>query len=246
MTDITKYLSAMKKILLILTFIVVVSMKGEAQHFTASFGVTHSWDVPVHVTRVISHDYYGYDVVHATQIRRGGGLFFDLVLQRGDVFVEVNVRHDGYVIDRVYHDYYPLHEHVCSNYCGYHTTYYRSHYRTCNSHSHHGHNHVVYVNRPVGHGHGHGHGHGNGHKHTTHYVHKGDSYHKNDNHRNDRYDSRSNHNHGDKNYRERRSTYHEEKHNNNRGRGNGHGSYKGRSEKNGRSYNSGTLVRRSN
>lgn len=236
----------MKKILLILTLFVGVTLKGEAQHFTASFGVTHSWDVPMRVTRVIGHDYYGYDMVHATQIRRHGGLFFDVVLQRGDVFVEVSITHHGHIIRSVSRNYYPLHDHVCSNYCGYHSNYYNTYYRDCHSHNHHGHNHVVYVNRPHGHGHGHGHGNGHGHGHKSHYVYKGDSYHHN-NYSSDTHNSRKNdHKHDrDNNYRERRGTYHEEKKHSN-GRGNGHGNSKGRVQKSSRSHSSGTYVRRSN
>lgn len=159
-----------KKILLLAIGAFLLSIKSEAQHFVASFGAQVEWGVPNRVEYTIGHDYYGYNWVHATRTVRNGYTYFDVLLQRGDVFVEVNVGHNGRIMGRTYFDYYPLNGHVCNGYCGYHANYYASHRVACNSHHHHGHNHVVYksaytqvYHAPKGHAHGY---------HKKHYNHK--------------------------------------------------------------------------
>ncbi|WP_040495179.1 hypothetical protein [Fulvivirga imtechensis] len=198
----------MKKMILFLLLSTGVSLQGKAQHFIASFGVEHSWDIPTHISNVVYDHYYGYEWVHASRAYHSGGLFFDVVLQRGDMFVELTIRKDGYITRNFVRDYYPLHDHVCSSHCGYHATYYRTHYKSCHSSHHHGHNHVAYVYRPYGYHHthsthyvyksngqGHKHGHGTGHNNKGGHGHK---HNKPQNH------SRPD----DDGYRERRDRYH--------------------------------------
>ena len=134
----------MKRITLLVALIGAVSFKGNTQHFIASFGIESSWDIPVHVSHVVYDDYYGYEWVHATRVVRRGSLFFEVVLQRGNVFVELHIGPHGHVYRTRHWDHYPFHDHVCSHTCGYHPTYYRTYYNACHSHHHRGHNHVVY------------------------------------------------------------------------------------------------------
>ena len=172
----------MKKILLTLAIAVSFTSLVNAQNFVTSFGVQLGWNLPTRVNTVVYHDYYGYDVVHATRVSRFGVGYFDLILQRGDIFVEVSVRNDGWVDRRVVRYDYPLASHVCGSVCGYHSTYYTTYYNNCSGHSHHGHNHVVYVNNRKPH-----HVHGNNH------PGKGHAYGHNKDHKNkhNEYDSRS-------------------------------------------------------
>lgn len=160
----------MKKITLIVALIAGISFNSNAQHFIASFGIEHSWDIPVHVSHVIYDDYYGYDWVHATRVRRHGRMFFDVVLQRGDVFVELHIGSGGRIYRTRHWDYYPFHDHVCSYTCGYHPAYYRTYYNACHSHRHHGHNHVIYRKNV----------HVHNHHYNTHVVHKHHSSNRND------------------------------------------------------------------
>jgi len=136
-----------KLILLIAVGAFFISSKSYGQQFVASFGITHGWNMPQTVYRTINYDYYGYDIVHASRIINRGRTTFDLVLQRGDVFVEVHLGARGRVIGRTFFDYYPLRAHVCNNYCGFHRTYYNTYRTVCRSSHHYGHNHVVYNRR---------------------------------------------------------------------------------------------------
>lgn len=145
---------------------------ANAQTFVASFGVQHHWRVPMVVSHYIDDYYYNYNWVHTRQIAHHGSIDYEIVLQRGGVFVELTIDTFGRVFRTVRRDYYPLNEHICGSYCGYHTNYYNAYYTACHSHSHHGHNHVKYYNRPNGYAYGHykNHGHkqyntySNGHK----------------------------------------------------------------------------------
>ena len=175
---------AMKKLLLSLVLVALLSVEGKSQTFITSFGVQLGWNIPTRVETVIYHDYINYNVVHATRVVRYGITYFDLVLQQGDIFVEVSVRNDGFIYRRNVVYEYPFYNHVCGSSCGYHSVYYSAFYNDCSGHSHHGHNHVIYNrrgrdryvgygyygNRRVvyndhahGNGHGYGHSHGNGH-----------------------------------------------------------------------------------
>ncbi len=147
----------MKKILIISALLFMASMtQSKAQHFVASYGVQHQWGVPSYVTQVVYDRYYNYDWVHANRVNHGGGFFsFNVLLQRGNRFVEVNVDNHGYtqVINR--YNSYPLMGHVCGDFCGFHEYYYNSYYNICHSHNHWGHNHVAYRPRPVTYVYGH-------------------------------------------------------------------------------------------
>ncbi|MEQ9167838.1 MAG: hypothetical protein RLO12_16375 [Fulvivirga sp.] len=155
----------MKKILLLIGLVAGISVGVNAQHFTTSFGFELGWGIPNRVQTIISHDYYGYDMVHAARVARVGVDYFDVVLQRGDVFIQVTVRNDGFISRRTVYQDYPLYNHVCSHSCGYHNNYYTTYRNVCTSHHHHGHNHVTYVknkhyyNGPGHHGKGYAYGH---------------------------------------------------------------------------------------
>ena len=167
-----------RAILLSIVFAILFLPKSNAQqfHFVTSFGVTQSWGMPYEVVHAIEHDYWGYDVVHTSRINQHGKLFFDVVLQRGDVFVTVSIGRRGRIYRRVVTYDYPFYNHVCSNFCGYHSNFYRRNVVVCNSHHHHGHNHVTYVRRNYNHHPGNGHAYG-------HYKKKGNKHYGHSNNR---------------------------------------------------------------
>ncbi|MEQ8469923.1 MAG: hypothetical protein RIC35_01990 [Marinoscillum sp.] len=182
-------------VLLSIFSVMLLATKSEAQRFITSFGVTHSWGMPYEVVHAIEHDYWGYDVVHTSRIVQRGKVFFDVVLQRGDVFVSVNLGSNGRIYRRAVTYDYPFHNHVCSDFCGYRDVYYSTHTGVCNSHHHHGHNHVVY-SRPVnyyGSGYAYGHykqGYKKGKKNSN-YGYGNNSRDRNDNSRLNSRDSKS-------------------------------------------------------
>ncbi|UII21059.1 hypothetical protein [Fulvivirga ligni] len=138
----------MKKLLLIAVFMIGISLHSQAQTFIASFGVSHSWGVPHRVSSLVFDHYHGYEWVHTKRQYVHGQLFFDVILQQNDFFVELRLDNYGHVVRREYVDYYPLHDHICGSYCGFYSNYYNSHYNNCHAHHHHGHNHVIY-SRPA-------------------------------------------------------------------------------------------------
>lgn len=133
-----------KKILLSLFAIMVIASASQAQTFIASFGTGLSWGVPHRVSHFVEHNYSNYNCVHAKRVAFHGGYNFEVVLQRGDIYIELNLDPFGNVIRSVRRDYYPLYDHICGGQCGYHANYYQAFYSSCNSHSHHGHNHINY------------------------------------------------------------------------------------------------------
>lgn len=145
----------MKKLILTFALSLALISLSKAQFFITSFGVELGWNIPNNVSTVIHHDYYGYDVIHANRVIRYGHSYFDLILQQGDIFVDISVRNDGFISRRLVSYDYPLLGHICGNQCGYHSNYYVAYNNHCNSHNHRGHNHVVYnYNRPYrGHAH---------------------------------------------------------------------------------------------
>ena len=163
----------MKKILLTFGLVSVLAIGVQAQHFVTSFGMELGWNIPTRVRTVVQHHYHDYHVVHATRAPRLGFDYFDLVLQRGDVFVEVSVRNDGYVANRHVRYDYPLYDHVCGGTCGYHADYYTTYYTTCHGHNHHGHNHVVYNCSQPYYGHRHPRGNAYGYYKNHGHHHKG-------------------------------------------------------------------------
>lgn len=208
-----------RKILLSIFAIICIAYVSNAQSFIASFGVEHNWGVPHRVSHYINNNYYDYNWVHAKRVINHGSYNFDVVLQRGDIFLEISLDPFGNVYRTTRRDYYPLYEHICDSYCGYHTNYYQANYYTCNSHSHSGHNHVNYYNRPKGYAYG---------------------YYKNQKHHHNKNYAKSNHYNGHKNdrkshyenrYPTRRGEYHKERTDKGRhGKGSKSGSgYQGRS-----------------
>lgn len=147
----------MRKIVLLIAMgAFFLSTKSQAQQFVASFGTYHHWGIPDRIHHTLAYDFYNYDIVHVNRVSRGGYLFFDILLQRGNVFVEVNIGRYGRIVGRTFFDRYPLYNHVCSGHCGYHATYYNINRNVCSSHNHHGHNHVNVYNN-INHGNAYGH-----------------------------------------------------------------------------------------
>lgn len=153
----------MKKLIIILSIAAFTfSSKSQAQAlFFTSYGTQHLWGMPAEVQWALESNYYNYHMVHTRRFYDRGRLFFDVVLQRGDVFVDIRIGGNGYIFNTVYRQHYPFYNHVCSGYCGFHRDYYMS-YRVAYGHPHfHKHNHVYY--RPnvvyVRHDHGNHHGH---------------------------------------------------------------------------------------
>ncbi len=137
----------MKKLVLLTVFSVVLLVsKSEAQgfRFITSFGVEQHWDVPYEVYYTLDHYYHGYDWVHARRVYDRGAVSFDVILHRGDAFVSVSLDRSGRIFRRVVDYHYPLHNHVCRDFCGFHADYYASYRTYCSSPHHHGHNNVVY------------------------------------------------------------------------------------------------------
>ena len=175
-----------RAILLSIVLVFLFLPKSDAQQwsFVTSFGATQSWAMPVQVVHAIEHDYWGYDIVHTRRIVQRGKLFFDVVLQRGDVFVNVSIGRYGRIYNQVVTYDYPFSNHICNSFCGYHSTFYRRNVVVCNSHHHHGHNHVTYVRRNYNHHPGNGHAYG-------HYKKSGNEHYKQANNRKDYRDTNS-------------------------------------------------------
>lgn len=207
----------MKKVVLLSVLgVIFLVAKSDAQRFVASFGVTHQWGMPYEVYHTLEHDFWGYDVVHASRISNRRADYFEVVLQRGDVFVRVNVGFGGQIMRTVTSYNYPLVNHICTDYCGFHSDFYNRNNQVCRSNHHHGHNHVVYA--PVVYNSGHHHG--NGHNHYNNGNHNG--HHNNGNH------------YGNNNGN------HNEHHNNGNHYGNDHGNRNGQNNgnhNNGNGYN---------
>ncbi len=125
----------MKKLILIITLMAGVSFSGKSQHFYASFGVQHQWGVPVYISNVVYDHYFDYNWVHATQVLRNGRRFYDIVLQRGDLFVEVRVGRRGFIRTLRSWDAYPFVGHVCADVCGFHGSFYRNSYTVFNNYN---------------------------------------------------------------------------------------------------------------
>ena len=109
---------------------------ANAQTFIASFGVQHNWAVPHRVSHYINDHYYEYNWVHTRKVEYHGRVNFEIILQRGNIFIEVTLDPFGNVYKTVRRDYSPLYSHECGSYCGYHSNYYNAYYLTLNRHSH--------------------------------------------------------------------------------------------------------------
>lgn len=129
--------TVMKKFLLLATLAIVSGTTLKAQYFVASYGYVHGWDIPQAVSYAIEDNYWGYEMIHAERINHHGRLSFNVMLQRGNRFVEVTVNRKGRIIETVKWNHFPLQSHVCGDYCGFHSNYYLTYYRP----DHHGHQH---------------------------------------------------------------------------------------------------------
>lgn len=151
-----------KAVVLSVLGVLLLAAKSEAQRFVTSFGVEQHWSVPYEVHHALEHQYWGYDWVHASMVQDRRSVHFEVVLQRGDVFVLARVAPQGRIVSVQVDHHYPLAHHICSNHCGFHDAYYAQHVMYCSSHQHYGHNHVAYRRQPhpriyVSTGHPHGH-----------------------------------------------------------------------------------------
>ncbi len=163
----------MKRLMIILSIAAFsFAIKSEAQGiFYTSYGTQHLWGMPPEVQWTLERNYYDFHMVHTRRFWDRGRLYFDVVLQRGGVFVDVRLDGRGFIFNTAYRDYYPFRSHVCSSFCGFHRDYYMS-YRVRVGHPYYyRYNHVYY--RPnvviVNHGHHHGnhHGHNQGNNHAN-------------------------------------------------------------------------------
>lgn len=118
----------MKKSILLSLFIALASVSAtKAQYFVSSCGVVQSFNMPYEVYNVVNHQYHGYDIVHSTQVRGPHSSYFKVVLQRGNIFVQVNIDNRGRINQRMVQNYNPIANHACHSGCGYHTNYYAQH-----------------------------------------------------------------------------------------------------------------------
>ena len=119
----------MKKTILLLILIpLFLHQESKAQHFIASFGVQHSWNVPMAITGQIYDHFYDYNWVHADRVWTPRGDDFLIILQRNDLFAEVEIGWNGIIRHVEYFDYYPLDQHVCDDFCGFHQPFYNTFY----------------------------------------------------------------------------------------------------------------------
>mgnify|MGYP000716499182 CR=1 FL=1 len=158
-----------KAVLLSILGVILLVSKSEAQHFVTSYGIEQQWGIPYEVYYTLDHDYWGYDIVHASHIVNRRRNYFDIVLQRRGVFVRLSIGRNGRVLRRIVTNDYPLFDHVCNNHCGYHDTFYQNYAVK----DHHGHFYVNYrrprpnvmaYNNHKKHWHGNAYGHNKGYK----------------------------------------------------------------------------------
>lgn len=184
----TKQSRIMKRsILLTVAGLMLLGIESNAQRLVTSFGVELQWGMPSEVYYTLEQDYWGYDLVHTTRFVDRRATFFNVVLQRGNMFVTLTLDPFGRVHQRVVAYNYPFSNHICNDFCGYHNAYYTRNVVYCNAHSHYGHNHVaynpVYVAPAPGHAH-HDHYNYNYAQHNEKQNHNHDGYSDNNNHNN--------------------------------------------------------------
>ncbi len=117
-----------RAIVLSVLSVILLASKSEAQQFrfVTSLGVQQHWEIPYEVYHSIEHEYRGFDLVHARRVPFRRGYTFELIMRRGDVFVVVDIERNGRIVRQVIDYNYPLYDHHCSTFCGFHTTYYAS------------------------------------------------------------------------------------------------------------------------
>jgi hypothetical protein len=76
-------------------------------------------------------------------------MHFNVILQRGSTFFELRFNEYGHVIGRDRYRHFPLFNHICSGYCGFHHVYYHTHVQPYmpyhNYYNHHTHHKKVFV-----------------------------------------------------------------------------------------------------
>ncbi|MGB3468027.1 MAG: hypothetical protein WBA74_22265 [Cyclobacteriaceae bacterium] len=119
----------MKKTILLLIIIpLAFFQQSKAQHFVTSFGVQQSWGVPRIITDQIYDHYFDFNWVHANRVLTPYGIDYHVILQRNNLFVEVELGWDGFIRNVEYFDYYPLDHHVCDDFCGFHRPFYTTYH----------------------------------------------------------------------------------------------------------------------
>jgi len=135
-----------RAMLLSILVVFVFSIKTEAQHFhyVNSIGVQHHWDLPHSVYDEIGYHYHGYDIVHVGNVWRNGFNYFDVTLQRGNVFVRLEMGNRGRILSKRMARSFPFQNHVCNNHCGFHNDFFRVNRAVCSTPYYNRH-----VNRPT-------------------------------------------------------------------------------------------------
>ena len=119
----------MKKLILIALLASLSATAVQAQYFVASYGYIHNWDMPYAVSETLEDEFWGYDLIHAQRVEHHGNLFFVVMLQRGSRFTEVKINRRGRILEKARWNYFPLNDHVCGAFCGFHSDYYLTYYR---------------------------------------------------------------------------------------------------------------------
>lgn len=136
-TRYNKIITVMKKYLLVLVLAMMSGLTVKGQFFVASYGNVQAWDLPQSVLFTLEDDFWDYDLLHARRVFDHGYVTFDLVLQRGPVFKTVTLNRRGRIVGVYRTNYFPLTNHICSDFCGFHSNYYYTYYRP----HYHGHQH---------------------------------------------------------------------------------------------------------
>ncbi|MEL7144887.1 MAG: hypothetical protein AAFO69_00860 [Bacteroidota bacterium] len=102
--------------------------QSQAQVFITSFGVLHNWGVPRQVTDVVYDHYYDFNWVHADRIYSPFGWDYHVILERNGLFAEVDITWDGLIRGVEFFDYYPLDNHVCDDFCGFHRPFFNTYH----------------------------------------------------------------------------------------------------------------------
>jgi len=113
---------------LMIGLIILLTVSAKAQYFYTSYGYAQTWQLPNYIEHTIYNDYYGYEVAHVERHEHYGYTNFDVLLNRGNLFLEVRFDRFGSVYRTVNYDYFPLTAHNCTIHCGYHKVYYQTYY----------------------------------------------------------------------------------------------------------------------
>jgi len=127
--------------------IILVTISAKAQYFYTSYGIALEWQIPNYIEHTIYNDYYGYEVAHVERHEHHGYTNFDVLLHRGNFFVEVRFDRFGNIYRTVRYDYFPLNTHVCTVHCGYHKAYYQTYYYPEHHHYYHPYSTTVFVTK---------------------------------------------------------------------------------------------------